>query len=338
MSVIRTVAGDLATSDFTGACLAHEHLLIDLRNQAARDALERKVTVADRAALMTSPYSMKDNLVLDDMEAAAEECRELLTHHCDLVVDCSTAQIGRNPQRLLELSRSTGMRIVMGCGYYTGDTYPATVAERPREQLAEEMLLECEQGTVGVRPGVLGELGTSREILPNERRVLEAAALVQKRTNLGVQVHTYPWGKCGLEAVGILLAGGVPPEKISICHADVMLGRDYIEALLRLGVFVEFDNFGKEFTPAVGNSFAGGAFATDMERVALFSQLFKDGWGPQLLMTNDLCLKCMLKRYGGKGYGHVFQGIPVLMQNNGLAPQEWQPLVMHDNPLRFLEV
>lgn len=338
MSIIRTVTGDVAVSEITGNILSHEHLWIDIRHQAAATAETRAVTAADHAALMQDPYAMRDNLQLADMEAACGECRELRSLGCELVVDCSTAQIGRAPERLKKLSLATGMRIVMGTAYYTGDTFPESTADVPAERLAEEMIIECRDGINGIRPGVLAEFGTSKEILPNEKRALEAAALVYKATGLGIQVHTYPWGHQGLAAADILMKGGVPPEKIVICHADVEPDLEYIEAMLKLGLWIEFDNFGKEFTPAEGSSFAGGRFCPDSERTALFAGLFKAGWAKQLLMTNDICLKNMLMEYGGKGYSHVFREIPRLMHAHGLAPQDWQPQIMHHNPLKFLQI
>ena len=335
MGLIRTVTGAVEAAGIVGACLAHEHLWIDLRNQAAKGATERAVAAADHAALMVDPYSMRDNLWLDDAAAAEAECRRLRELGCALVVDCSTPQIGRAPRELKRLSERTGMRIVMGCGYYTADTWPEG-ADTPAEALAEALVQECREGVEGIQPGVLGEFGTSRELLPQERRALEAAAMAYRATGLGVQVHIYPWCTNGLEAAAILQRGGVPPEKTVICHSDVAPDRAYILRLLRQGVFVEFDNFGKEFTPAPGASFAGGRFCPDTERAALFAELVRGGWAKQLLATNDICLKCMLGQCGGKGYAHIFEGVTQLLEADGLPPQEWQPQILHDNPLRLL--
>lgn len=336
MGVICTVTGEEVAEKISGMVLPHEHLWIDLRNQASRMASERPVTREDYPALMKDPYAMRDNLLLDDAAATEEECRELMALGCGLIVDCSTPQIGRNPLALKELSRKTGMRIVMGCGYYTGDTYDASMAQSPVEELAEKMLQESRTGVDGIHPGILGEFGTSRVILPQERQALKVAARVHKATGMGIQVHIYPWSANGLEAAEILHNGGVAPEKMVICHSDVAPDLGYIEALLKKGVFVEFDNFGKEFTPEPGASFAGGKFCTDAERTALFAVLFKAGWGRQLLMTNDICLKCMLTRFGGHGYSHVLMNIVERMKQNGLAADDWQIQVMHDNPLKFL--
>lgn len=337
MSVICTVTGNIDAGSIGGFVLAHEHLWIDLRNQAAPSAQARPVAADDRPHLMQDPYSLRDNLLLDDAAVAEVECRELLSAGCQLVVDCSTAQIGRAPHKLQALSERTGMHIVMGCGYYTGDTYDGVkVASTPPDVLAEEMIHECQAGIDGIRPGVLGEFGTSKEILPQERRALEAAAIAQLSTGLGIHVHIYPWCTNGLEAAHILLERGVPPKKVVICHSDVSPDLKYIHALLKMGVFVEFDNFGKEFTPAVGASFAGGPFIPDSQRTALFAQLIQEGFASQLLMTNDICLKCMLKAFGGQGYTHVLANILPMLDKHIPATIEWKEQILHRNPIEFL--
>ena len=339
MAAIQTVCGPIPAEE-SGIVLAHEHLFIDLTNQAAPDAETRRLESGDYDALLCDPYRMRDNLILDDEEAALDECRRLAALGCRTVVDCSTPQIGRRPEALKRLSEASGVQIVMGCGYYTGDTFPAETADIPAEKLAEGIIDECLNGVdgTGIRPGVLGEFGTSREVLPNEWRALEAAAIAHARTGLPIQAHIYPWCTNGLDVARLLMGRGVPPERIVVCHSDVAMDADYIRALLKLGVFVEFDNFGKEFTPAPGASFAGGAFAKDAERVALLAVLYREGFARQLLATNDICLKCMLSKYGGRGYAHAVADIPPMLAELGVPQDEWMEQVMRENPRRLLSV
>ncbi len=339
MATIQTVCGAIPASS-CGMALAHEHLFIDLTNQAAATAETRPVESGDFDKLLCDPYCMRDNLLVADEAVALDECRELASLGCKTVVDCSTAQIGRDPAALKRLSQLSGLQIVMGCGFYTGDTFPAETADIPAEVLAEGIVDECVNGVggTGIRPGVLGEFGTSREVLPNEWRSLEAAAIAHKRTGLPIQAHIYPWCTNGLDVAKLLMARGVPPERIVICHSDVALDEAYIRSLLALGVFVEFDNFGKEFTPAAGASFAGGIFAKDSERVALIATLYRDGFARQLLATNDICLKCMLRKFGGRGYAHVIRDIPPMLESLGIPSDEWFAQVMCDNPMRLLSV
>jgi phosphotriesterase-related protein len=129
----------------------------------------------------------------------------------------------------------------------------------------------------------------------------------------------------------------VPPERIVICHIDVQIRLDYIRELLATGVFVEFDDFGKEFNlePADRQGFAGGAFARDTERAAAIGQLVRQGYQRQILVANDICLKCMLRRYGGQGYGHILEHILPMMVREGIDAGTAHSLVT-DNPTRLL--
>ncbi len=315
--------------------LAHEHFFIDLRGQAAARAATRKIRDTDRPALMVDPYFLQDNLQLDDLETAAEECVRLNAAGCNTVVDCSTSEIGRDPERLRALAVRTHMNIVMGCGHYTGDTHGEDFRRATEAEAAAQLRAEIQTGIRGIRPGIIGEIGTSRDLQAGEIKALRVAAEVQKETNLALQIHIYPWSQNGLKVLDLLFAQGVDPRRIVICHSDVAPDREYIFALLRRGVYVEFDNFGKEFTPPAGG-FADGRFAPDSERVRLGAEIIHAGWGTQLLLTNDLCLKCMLTRFGGRGYAHIFEDIVPAFAEYGIETEFLREVILHRNPLAML--
>ena len=65
------------------------------------------------------------------------------------------------------------------------------------------------------------------------------SAIAFRRCPRPIYVHTFPWGTHGLEALGRLEAGGVPPGRVVICHADVALDMGYIHRLLARGAWVE---------------------------------------------------------------------------------------------------
>ncbi len=332
---IQTVTGAVSSTS-CGMVLSHEHLFIDLRNQAAPSALERALTPEDRPALMRDPYSMRDNLSVDDYAGAVAECMALKRLGCDTVVDCTTAQIGRDARLLRQLALETGMNIVLGCGYYTGDTHDEAFLNMSEEAAAEAIVRDCREGVCdGIRAGVIGEIGTSKDILPGERKALVAAAKAQVACGLAVQVHIYPWCSNGLEATEILMSNGVDPSRIVICHSDVEPNREYILGLLKRGVYVELDNFGKEFTPAPGG-FAAGRFISDVERVELAVWIIESGYERQLLLTNDICLKCLLKKNGGAGYRHIFADIVPMLVEKGIPKELVTELVLRENPLRML--
>ena len=336
MKEIITVRGSI-DAEKCGMILSHEHMFIDLRNQALPDAGIRCMVREDIEMLSKNPYSMKDNLLLDKFDSAVDESAELLKNGCNTVVDCTLHDIGRNPLQLKDLSEKTNLNIVMGCGWYTDDTHSTFFAEKNTEQLAEELISEILNGVAdtGIKPGIIGEIGTGREISAMEWKALSAAAEAQKNTGLAIQVHIYPWSENGLAVTDKLIADGVASNRIVICHSDVQPSWKYIRKLLDCGVYVELDNFGKEFTPDK-KSFAGGTFASDRERAELAAEIIHAGFGNQLLLTNDICLKCMLREYGGGGYSNIFKNIIPMIAEYGIPVEYLQQMVMRANPLRML--
>lgn len=334
MKKIITVNGALPISECR-MVLPHEHFFIDLTNQKAAGASLRPLQKSDHAQMMIDPYSMQDNLLMDDFQTAVNECLPLLEYGCNTAVDCTTPEISRNPEKLRALALKTNLNIVMGCGYYTADTHFEKFAAMSAEEACEDLTSQVINGENGIFPGIIGEIGTSKEILPDEEKALIAAAAAHCASNLAIQVHIYPWSNNGLKALDILTSHGVSPAKIVICHSDVEPCWDYIKSLLAAGVYVELDNFGKEFTPASDN-FAGGNFIKDTERAELAAKIIDEGFGSQLLLANDICLKCMLSQFGGQGYTHIFENILPMIEKCGIDGNYLKNTVMRENPLNML--
>jgi len=340
---VMTVTG-LKDIDALGIILPHEHLFLDLRNQFSEfdDPEKRRISLLPvgaetRDALHVNPYAVKDNLLLDDMEIAVAEVLRFKEAGGGTIVDCTIPGIVRDARKLRELSLRTGVNIIAGCGYYTHDTHPAEMERWSPEEIAARMISDLTEGIdgTGISAGVIGEIGTGRPIHPNERKVLLAAAIAFKATGSPLYVHTYPWGRTGLEVTELLLQNGVDPAKLVICHTDVEPDAEYILELLQQGVWIEFDNFGKEFDldPAE-NAYAGGIFISDLERVRLLRRLVEAGYAGQLLLTNDICLKQMLHAYGGQGYDHILRDIVPMMSEEGLSAVIID-LIIRENPKRL---
>ncbi len=226
---VMTVQGWM-DNDQTGIISPHEHLLVDIRNQftefsaASKRALSRQpVQMSNLDVLSRNPYAIKDNLVLNDVVVAEEELLRFKRAGGDTIVDATLDVIGRDPEALLSISRATGVNIIAGCGYYTYDTHPEDMDSRTVDQITQEILTDLTEGMDGtsIRAGVIGEIGTSEEIHPNEKKVLIAAAKAHAGTGAGIIVHTYPWATKGLDALEILTQHGVRPDKVTICHIDV---------------------------------------------------------------------------------------------------------------------
>lgn len=337
---IQTVTGVIEIEEM-GITLPHEHMFIDLRNQFTefsdsekQEVSKQKVNIKNLGRLRLNPYAVKDNLILDEMETAVYETLLFKKAGGNTIVDCTSIGIKRQAEKLKELSLRTGVQIVAGSGYYTQDTHPPEMKNWKAEDIADNIVRDFVEGIdgSGVKAGIIGEIGTSKDILPQERKNLHAAAIAFKQLNAPVYIHTYPWGHAGIEAVDILIKRGVDPGKIVLCHVDVQPDFNYIEALLNRGVYVEFDNFGKEFVIEPSErGFAGGIFIRDLERVQLISQLVKRKHTNRILITNDICLKTMLCGYGGWGYAHILKNVIPLMESEGFK-QEVIDYIIKNNP------
>ncbi len=343
---ITTVCGPIKAADL-GVTLAHEHLFIDLRNQFTpfddperAHLSEQKVAMANLGVLRRNPYALRDNLLLDDVDLAIQELAPFQKLGGRAIVDCTCHGIHRDARKLREVAQRTGLHIIAGSGYYTHDTHPAAMDNWPEEKIADEIVRDLTEGmdNTDICAGIIGEIGTSDPIHPREIKNLKAAARAFGQVPAALYVHTYPWGKAGLEAVEVLLRNDVRSEKIVLCHTDVTFDLDYIRGLLKTGVLIEFDNFGKEFfIDAADRGFAGGIFARDIERVRVLRQLISEGFEKQLLITNDICLKSMLHHYGGWGYDHILKNIVPMMESEGIAP-EIARVLLEENPRKLLDI
>lgn len=339
---IQGVCGEL-TREQLGVVSSHEHVLLDLTAfyqelpvPGIEDPATQKVEMWNLGILSRDCYALKDNLLLTDEQTAVEELMFFKNAGGNTMVDASLPGIGRDPAALRRIAEKTGLNIVMGTGFYVGETHPAALDAMTDEEIGMLMVKELTEGVDGVRAGYIGEIGISEIFDDKERRVLRAAAIAQKKTGVAINVHINPWTVNGLEAADILLDAGVDPQRICISHIDVENREDYIYALLKKGVYVEFDNFGKEYyiRREVRNS-GYGLFVHDTDRVRLLKQMIDDGYEKQILLCCDLCLKNLMHKYGGWGYDHVLTNIVPMMEDEGITDEQIKTMLV-TNPADWL--
>ncbi len=344
MKKVYSVCGALSRKEL-GTVTTHEHVLLDLTAfyqalpvPGVEDPATQKVEMWNLGILSRDCYALKDNLLLMDEDVQAEEIAYFKRAGGNTVVDASLPGIGRDPKALKRIAEKTGLNIIMGTGFYVGETHPAELATMTDRQVADLMVGELTEGADGtdVKAGYIGEIGISEIFDDKERKVLRAAAIAQKDTGVAINVHINPWTTNGLEAADILLDAGVSPDRICISHIDVEDREDYVYALLKKGVYVEFDNFGKEYyiRREVRNP-GYGLFVHDTERVTFLKKLIDDGYLRQILLSCDLCLKNLMHCYGGWGYDHVLTNIVPMMEDEGITNEQIHTLLV-ENPADWL--
>lgn len=340
-----TVLGKMDVAQL-GVVTPHEHIFIDMSvffsepdEVQAKKLSKEMVTIEKLGVLKRNPFAVLDNLQMMDEKTQTEEIKCFKHAGGRTVVDVTTVGIGRDAELLRKVAIETGLNVIAGAGFYVRDSQRSDVLELSVEEMEEQIVREVEVGIghSGVRAGVIGEIGVSHILYPFEERSLRAACRAQVRTNAPLMVHINPWSQQGLKAMKIIEEHKITPGKIVICHSDVENREDYIFQLLDKGVFLEFDNFGKEMNTDKWDCKPGsGRFSTDWERVHLLKKMIDRGYARQILLSCDICLKTLLHAYGGWGYDHVLTHIVPMMEEVNVTKDQIEEILIH-NPARWLD-
>ena len=323
-----------------GITLVHEHIWMDSTPMLAAHGYDPDADgpfdAARAAEARWNPGTHPDNYRLTDADLIAAELAHLATAGAATVVDVTPVELGRDPTALESLARSTGLNIVMGAGHYLAAVHGPEVAARPERDLTALLVDEVENGVggTGIRPGIIGEIGTSDPPVGADLRVLRAAAAAALATGLAVSVHLHPWGRTGELVADTLLEAGAPPDRIVLghlttAHADA----DYLAALAGRGTWLAFDLVGFDHS-LLG---AGRYPPSDADVVETVARLVGEGLGDRILVSQDLGVRSRLHAYGGWGYDHLLRHVVPLLRAAGLDDGDVERLLV-DNPRRLLTV
>lgn len=152
---LKSVCGELSREKL-GIVTTHEHVLLDLTAffqslpvDGVDDPATEKVTMDKLGILSRDCYALKDNLLLDSEEIAIKELGYFKRAGGNTVVDASLDGIGRNPKALKRISEATGLNIIMGCGFYVGETHPEYLSKMSEREIADIMVRELTEGIDG---------------------------------------------------------------------------------------------------------------------------------------------------------------------------------------------
>lgn len=267
-----------------------------------------------------------------DEDLLTEELRELRRRGGGTLVDLTLDGVGRDPLRLRRLAGSTGLNIVMGCGWFRGAQYPAeaSIDRRSVDDLAAQIVGEFENGVggTGIRPGVIGEIGTDKPwVSALEERVHRAAARASVSTGMAITTHGIA-SPVGLEQLRIFTDEGADPSRVVIGHADSHHDIDFYLAVLAAGANLEFDLLGHRF---------GIEEALEPRLVETIVELLERGFASQLLLSQDVSHDRQLKANGGFGYVYLQQHFLPTLRTAAVGEGEIRTMTI-DNPARILGV
>ena len=276
MTHVQTVLGPIDPADL-GVTLPHEHTQIALWQ--IPDRWDYWQLTRDRVT------------ILQELAAFREAGGRSL-------VDLTLPGVGRDPAWLVDLAQASGLHLMMGCGWYRGAYYPADalIDRRSVDDLADELVREATLGVgeSGVRPGIIGEIGTDKPWLSaQEERVHRATARAARRTGLAITTHAV-LSPVGLAQLRIFEEEGADPARVVIGHADSYPVLEHYLAIVERGASVEFDFLGMTFTATERH---GEGLV-----VELLCELLARGHLDRILLSQDVCHDSQLLRYGGHGY------------------------------------
>jgi phosphotriesterase-related protein len=347
-----TVLGPVPASEL-GVTLLHEHLLADWtayweppKEAGARHVAESRVAIENLGLLRRNAFLIRDNLLLTDARLAEQEVLEFKRLGGTTIVDVTLPEVGRDVERLQAIARATGLNIVAGCGHYVHASHPPGLASESIDEIADRLVNELTEGIAdtGVRPGIIGEIGTWDPLHPTEEKVLRAAARAQQATGVAVTVHLHVSARKGHDILGILEEEGADLSRVVLDHVDIAFGHldtdfgevvEYHASLARRGCFLEYDTCGVEmYVPGLDG---GPSFwlPSDLTRARGVAALVEQGFEKQLILSHDVWLKTNLVAFGGFGYGHILRSFTRNLREVGLSQQVLDQLLI-DNPRAVL--
>ncbi len=339
--LVQTVLGPLTPSEL-GATTTHEHLHADFsfmyrpaQDSPSPEMADAPITLENLGWIRRNYYSNRSNLQLTDSDTAIRELRKYGEVGGGAVVDATTVGIGRNPDALARISRESGIHVVMGAGFYVEAVHPDDMDERSVDDLAREIVGDIVEGVEGsgVRAGIIGEVGCTWPLAPNERKSLSAAAIAQAETGAAMLVHPGRHPDAPLEILDLLADRGADVSRMIMGHLDrTVFEFGAILSIAASGCYLEWDLFGNEgsYYPLAEIDMPSDAQRLDFLEVAVDA-----GYSDRIVIGQDIATRHRLVRYGGHGYGHILENIVPRMRRKGFSEDAIRAITV-DNPARIL--
>jgi len=309
--IFRTVLGDRPASEM-GLTYSHEHIIIE----------DSYVTAAH------------PEFLLNDVEKISEELGNFYSAGGRTVVDTMPANSGRNIIKSVEVSRRTGVNIIVPTGihleiYYPENHWRYTYTE---DELSELFIADIQIGIdqfdysgpfvkrTQNRAGLIKLATGDGSFTKHQEKVFRAVVNAHLETGAPILTHTN-FGREALEQAKLFKNLGAQLEHVVLSHVDRAKDIDYNKAVLDMGVRVEYDS----------------AFRWKKDGPNYTLQLLEHllpKYPDQITLGMDMAKNAYWKSYGGSpGLNYLIETIPRFLKSKGL--EEHYQKIFFDNPRKL---
>ena len=377
---VMTINGPVEPSEL-GHTLPHEHLYFNTSGYKPEMTPEQEelylspITLKNLNYVRKNPYRVLENCIMFDKDMLQRAVQEFKDKGGGTIADvtphgCSLdSPLPDFLPEIKEVADTVGVKVVLGMGHYIhafdipeeskeaaskeGKNYDILVSPTSKaiegftpEQLADIYVKDINEGygDTGIRPGVIGELGTGFVVTDLEQRTLRAGALAQQETGLAITLHLQPSKMNGHQDLDILEETGANLEKVVLGHIDGVLAipgmsfdqvMDNYYSLLERGCYVQFDLCGNQeyFRADLGNWW----LPADRERAQAIKLMCDHGFEDKILISQDEGHRYYMTEYGGWGLAHVLTGFKETMLEYGVTEAQCERITK-DNPQNMLTI
>ena len=314
MKMIETTLGPLPLSQLGTRINAHDHLFLDSGPGG--------VNVPD--------------FLLDDVDKTTAEIQRWADAGGGAIVDTMPTS-GRNVDKCVEVSRRTGVPIIMSTGFHKGAYYWPDHWRYlyDEDEMVELVLAEITEGIERsnyrgpivrrspVKAGVMKVAGEYNRVTGNMKKLIRVVGRVHQQTGTPVYAHT-EHGTAALEILDLLEEAGVPLTRVLICHLDRNPDLFLHKQVIERGAFLEYD------TPSRFK------YQPESIVIALMRSLIEAGYGDRLMLGGDMARRSYLKAYGGgPGFEYLLTEFTPRLIKEGFGEAELYK-IWEDNPRRWL--
>jgi phosphotriesterase-related protein len=315
MPTVNTVLGPVDTMDL-GFTLSHEH-------------------VGTNAAGLRHTYpEFIDREGIIEQSAAA--MREAYAGGVRTVVDVSTFDLGRDVRMIEEVSRMSGVHIIVATGNHLA--VPRPFGDVSPDVIAPLYVREIEEGIegTGIKAGIIKVASDRGGITPPQEVVLRAAARAHKQTGTPISTHTWSPDRVGEQQVRILEEEGVDLDRVYIGHSNDDTDMDYLLGLLNQGVWLGLDRYPGGRVPGT----------PDWEkRTEITYKLIEAGFCHRIMLSHDYsvpkarhgaAMQEERRRANPDGYNFIPRRVLPRLKELGASDQDIHQITV-ENPRRFFE-